>query len=231
MSSSGSMCGGDLDLGDQVAVGQLAALRPPGGAGGVDQGGEVVGAHGRAPGVHLVGGRVGPERDDRVDRAGTGAAGAPARSARRARSAGRATAHALDERPVLVRLDDGGGRLRVREDPLDLLGRGRLVDRHRDAARRRGSRSRPASTRSGCATAAPTRSPGRTPAAISPRATAVTSSANSGGGDVGPCAVGVAPPEGHAWARAARRCRRPRRRGSRRHRPGRSRGRCTRARS
>jgi hypothetical protein len=122
------------DLAEHVAVGQLTALGTPGRAGGVDQRGEVVGADRPVPGVHLVGGDVVAERHQLLDRArGAGSAGRrldPPDPAQRRRLRGRA----VDDGRVLHRLDDDRGRAGVGQDPLDLLVRGRLVDRHGDRA-------------------------------------------------------------------------------------------------
>ena len=116
----------------QVAVGELAALGAAGGAGGVDQRGEVVGAHrtcgARAP---PTSGTSAPRADEPLHRARLVAA--RARSATPV-SVGELVAHLLDERGVLGRLHDDRDRARVDEDPRDLLGRRGLVDRHGDGA-------------------------------------------------------------------------------------------------
>ena len=73
-----------------------------------------------------------------------------------------AVARGLDDRQVGVGLDDRGHRAGVRQDPVDLLGAGRLVHRDGDRAAGTRSRSRGASTRTGSPISA-TRSPARGP--------------------------------------------------------------------
>ena len=110
-------------LGDEVAVGQLAALRAAGGAGGVDQGREVVRAGRPAACVHLRGGHRRPARRERRHRAGPVALGHdPPDVLRGVLGAGHGR-----RVPVVLHHD----RLRpgVLEDPRDLLGGRRLVDR------------------------------------------------------------------------------------------------------
>ena len=119
--------------GQQVLVGKLAALGPPGGARGVDDGGQV-GSLGR--------------RGSRGDRPGR----RPRTPASVSESSDAASDRRVDPPDVLERrtrsrnpsmacleggrLDEAGPCARVAEDPLGLFRRGRFVDRHDDRARR-----------------------------------------------------------------------------------------------
>ena len=116
------------DLGQQVAVGQLAALGAPRGARGVDQSGHVVGADLAAAGVHVVVGDLGAQCGQLVDCA-RGAVELPYVG-----QVGQPVAHRVDGGAVRRGLDHDGPGPRVGQDPLDLLGRRRLVHRHGDAA-------------------------------------------------------------------------------------------------
>ncbi len=133
------------DLGEQVAVGQLAALRPAGGARGVDDRGQVVGAdRPAARRCTSSSATSAPSVGQLVDR-GLVAFDLPQvwrRSGSRSRIA--ATVAACASVSTSAALAPGVG-----QDPLRLLGGGGLVDRHGDARPRPRSRSRSASTRSG----------------------------------------------------------------------------------
>ena len=113
-------------VGQQVAVGQLAALGLAGGARGVDDRGQVVGGAGGPALVHLLvadgpGGLAGAQGVQAVEGPDLAQAGQP-------------VAQPVDELSVLAGLGEHRAGGRVAQDPLDLLGRGRLVDRHRDRA-------------------------------------------------------------------------------------------------
>ena len=116
-------------LEQQVAVGDLAALGAARGARGVDEGGEVVGVH---PGPALLErGVVHPGTGVTQGRDGTvGTVDLP-----HVLQIGELLAQVLHDRAVLVGLDDDALRAGVRQAPLDLVGRRRLVDRERDRAR------------------------------------------------------------------------------------------------
>ncbi|CAI7669972.1 unnamed protein product, partial [Penicillium discolor] len=107
---------------DEVAVGEHAALRSPGGTRGVDEGGDV-GADGEVPAALdlLVGDRR-PLGGERVDRAQVQLPDLPEQR--------QVAAHLVDASEVLRRLDEEGDRAGVLEDPLDLRRRAGLVDRH-----------------------------------------------------------------------------------------------------
>ena len=113
-------------VGQEVLVGQLAALGASGGARGVDDRGQV----GRP-------GRGRPAGDDLITDVG-------ARRAQRVevlldlpqvRQRGHPVPEAADGVPVGGGFDEAGPRARVGEDPFGLLGGGGLVDRHGDGAR------------------------------------------------------------------------------------------------
>jgi hypothetical protein len=105
----------------EVAMGQHATLRAAGGAGGVDEGREVVGAGG-------VPGLLDPGRVDRLAGLDQPLQGAVLDLPY--------VVDAGHERGVRGGLHHAGHRAGVGEDPLDLLGAGRLVDRYGDAAGR-----------------------------------------------------------------------------------------------
>jgi len=115
-------------LEQQVAVGDLAALGPPRGARGVDEGGEVVGVHRRAAGLDVVVGQRCAGRDERLDRR-LGPVDLPD-----VRELGQPVVQVVDGGAVLGPLDDHPARPRVGQAPLDLLRRRRLVDGQRGAA-------------------------------------------------------------------------------------------------
>ena len=115
------------DLGDvphEVLVGDDAALGTSGRPGGVDDGGEVAGHDVGPPGLDLGRVDMGAVALDLLDAAlvddeGWLASGQLVRDL------------VVDRLQRCVGADDGRGP-RVRDDPLDLLGRRRLVDRHGD---------------------------------------------------------------------------------------------------
>jgi hypothetical protein len=112
------------DVGQEVPVGEHAALGAAGGAGGVDDRGEVVGPAGGAAllDVHVG---VGAERVQGVERAFLGVDGPHVLDLR---------AEAFDHRGHLGVLDDDGDGAGVLEDELRLVGGGGLVDGDGDGA-------------------------------------------------------------------------------------------------
>ena len=114
------------DLEQEVAVRELAALGPAGGAAGVDQRGQAVGVERRAAGLELAVGHVLAGLGQLVDGVVVDDVDRP--------QVGRLVAHGLDGGGVLVALDDDGGGAGVGQDPGDLVGAGGLVDRDGDGA-------------------------------------------------------------------------------------------------
>ena len=112
----------------QVAVGELAALRPPGRARRVDDRGQRVGPERRAAVGQLLLCDVRAPRGEVVEIAGLDLPDVP--------QIGQPVAHGVHELLVLRRLDHDGDRAGVGEDPLGLLRRGGLVDRDPHAAGR-----------------------------------------------------------------------------------------------
>ena len=117
------------DLGDEVGVGQLAALGTSGGAGCVDQRREIVRPGRRAALVHLRGGHRGPAGGQHLHRTGPVALGLDPPDVLGG------VLRARHGRRVPVVLDDHGLRAGVREDPRDLFRRRGLVDRDGHGAR------------------------------------------------------------------------------------------------
>ena len=113
---------GHAELEHEVAVGEHAALGPPGRAGGVDEGGQVVGVAARTALLELVVGDVGAEAGEDVD----GVVGDRPDVVELLEAA----AHLGDPRQVLGSLGDDGPGAGVAQDPVDLLGRRGLVDGH-----------------------------------------------------------------------------------------------------
>ena len=118
----GELLGGVLGEGEEVAVGELDALGPAGRARGVDDRGEAVAVERRAAGVELGVGDVVAVAAQAVDVALVDHPDVL--------QAGQPRAALLDRGEVGVGLDDHADGAGVGEDPLDLVGRGRLVDRH-----------------------------------------------------------------------------------------------------
>ncbi len=119
----GELLGGVLGQGEEVAVGELDALGSAGRARGVDDRGEAVAVERRTAGVELGVVDVVAVAAQAVDVALVDHPDVL--------QAGQPRATLLDRGEVGVGLDDHADRAGVGEDPLDLLGRGRLVDRHR----------------------------------------------------------------------------------------------------
>lgn len=122
---------GAAGLVEQVGMGQLAALGPPGGARGVDQGGRILGAQpvqtrGQLGRFHPCG-RLG----QLVEGLGAGAV-----DVQHPAQGGQLGGQLGDHRRVLVGLGECQHRLGVLQHPAHLLGGGRLVDRHGDRAHR-----------------------------------------------------------------------------------------------
>jgi hypothetical protein len=110
----------------QVAVGQHAALGASGGAGGVDERGDVGGGQGREPLVQDLVAELG---------AGLGEPGLCALVDDQDVLGGDGVRDRIVDRGLhRGGLQDGGHGTGVGQDPLHLLGRGGLVDRHGDAA-------------------------------------------------------------------------------------------------
>ena len=112
---------------DGVAMGELDALGAAGRAGGVDDGVDVVDLEGVGTLVHLRGADARAGLDDGGD--GVGVQG---EDLDRVPDAGDGTAHELGQGAAL---GDDQAHVGVGDDPLDLLGRARLVDGDRDQAR------------------------------------------------------------------------------------------------
>ncbi len=112
----------DAQLVLEVVVGEHAALGPPGRAGGVDQRREVVRARRRTAFLELRVADAGAEPPDLGDR--------PTLERPDVGELGQAPAHGPDAGQVGRVLHHDRPRPGVREDPLDLLLRRRLVDRH-----------------------------------------------------------------------------------------------------
>ena len=118
------------DVGEQVLVGEFAALGPPGGARGVDDGGQV----GRADrGGALADGLLadlGAGLDEGVHRRPLARLDHP-----HVLQGGHPVTELADQALEGGRLDEGGPRAGVAQDPFGLLGRGGLVDGHGHRAR------------------------------------------------------------------------------------------------
>ena len=117
----------DAELEHEVAVGEHAALGPPGRAGGVDQRREVERRGRRTPLLELLVGDVLAERREDVD----GVVGDRPDVVELVEVG----AHLGQPGQVVGTLGDHGPGRGVAQDPLDLLGRGGLVDGDRDRAR------------------------------------------------------------------------------------------------
>ena len=116
----------DAELEHEVAVGEHAALGPPGRAGGVDQGGQVERRGRRTPLLQLLVGDVAAEAAQGVD----GVVGDRPDVVEVVEVA----ADLAHPGQVVGGLGDHGAGAGVAEDPVHLLGRGGLVDRHGDRA-------------------------------------------------------------------------------------------------
>ena len=159
-------------------MGEHAALRRPGGAGRVDDRGDVVGADGVEPALQL----------GLLDLAGAGSqvgdrawCRRPAPCVHDVLERRAAAAHRLDLRELRGVLADDRAGAGVGEHVPALLGRVRVVDRHDDGAGGQQRGSRRASTPGACSPRIATRSPGSMPSATRPPAisrTALPSSAN-----------------------------------------------------
>ena len=116
----------DAELEHEVAVGEHAALGPPGGAGGVDQRRQVERRRRRTPLLELLVGDVLAERGEHVDGVVVDRPDVV--------ELVEAGAHLGQPGQVVGALGDHGPGAGVAQDPVDLLGRGGLVDGHRDRA-------------------------------------------------------------------------------------------------
>ena len=108
---------------DGVAVGELDALGAARGAGGVDDGVDVVDREGVGALIDLGGADARARLDDRGDRVGV-----KCQNLHRLLDTGDGAAYELGQRAAL---GDDQTHIGVGDDPLDLLSRARLVDGHR----------------------------------------------------------------------------------------------------
>ena len=121
---------GAADLVEQVGMGQLAALRPAGGARGVDQGRGIGGFQAGQSVIELF-------RVDRLGRLGERVQRGCARpvDAQHLAQRGQLVLEMLDLVGVRVGLGEDQHRAGILQHELDLFGGAGLIDRHRDRAR------------------------------------------------------------------------------------------------
>ena len=121
---------GAADLVEQVGMGQLAALRPAGGARGVDQGRGIGGLQAGQPVVELL-------RVDRLGRVGQRVQRCHVRpvDTQHLAQRGQLIGEVLDLVGVGIGLGEYQHRAGILQHELDLFGGARLIDRHRDRAR------------------------------------------------------------------------------------------------